>query len=146
MSLREDSNITPIKKESIKTIPINSASVRVMRSFDYSHFEITLGCSSDEQGNPVSLLPEDIDQLRKNAARLADKAVAQYKVSKQAHQADESSWNSMRYSAEQANKTPESERTPEEKAAIKALADARFEQRHYDYQDDWDDLDDQNRY
>ena len=77
--------------------------------------------------------------MRKNAARLADKAVAQYKIAKAAHQHEESSRQLLQWAAEQAEKTPESERTPEQKAAIKALGDARFAARHYDYQDEWDD-------
>ena len=107
-----------------------------MRSHDYCHFEVALSVDAD-QASGVSL--QTVNDLRKEAMRLADKAVEQYKVAKAAHQSEESSWDSMRYAAEQAEKTPEAERTPEEKAAIKALADARFAQRHYDYQDDWDD-------
>lgn len=119
-------------------LTINIASVKVMRSHDYCHFEVNLAATVDCPPDSPEWF-QQVDSLRKNAARLADKAVAQYKIAKQAHQSEESSWDSMRYAAEQAEKTPEPERTPDQKAAIKALADARFAQRHYDYQDDWDD-------
>ena len=117
-------------------LTINVASVKVMRSYDYCHFEVNLSASVDCPPDSPEWF-QQVDNLRKNAARLADKAVAQYKVAKEAHQSEENSWHSLRYAAENAEKTPEEMRTPEEKAAIKALADARFAQRHYDYQDDW---------
>lgn len=117
-------------------ITINVASVKVMRSYDYCHFEVNLSASVDCPPDSPEWF-QQVDNLRKNAARLADKAVAQYKIAKTAHQNEENSWYSLRYAAENAEKTPESERTPEEKAAIKALSDARFAQSHYDYQDDW---------
>jgi hypothetical protein len=121
-------------------LTINIASVKVMRSHDYCHFEVNLAGNLDCPPDSPEWFQE-VDNMRKNAARLADKAVEQYKVAKAAHQSEESSLGAMHYAAEQAEKTPEAERTPEEKAAIKALADARFAQRHYDYQDDWDDQD-----
>lgn len=124
----------------MSTITINAASVKVMRSHDYCHFEVNLAASVDCPSDSPEWY-QQVDNLRKNAARLADKAVEQYKIAKSAHQSESVSWDSLRYAAEQAKKTPEDERTPEEKAAIKALADARFSQRHYDYQDDWDDQD-----
>ena len=64
-------------------LTINIASVKVMRSYDYCHFEVTL--AADVQCPPDS--PEwfgQVDNLRKKAARLADRAVAQYKVSQEA--------------------------------------------------------------
>lgn len=48
------------------------ASVKVMLSYDYCHFEICL--SSD---NDMTL--DQVDNLRKDAQRLADKSVSQYK-------------------------------------------------------------------
>ena len=104
-------------------LTINIASVKVMRSYDYCHFEVNLAASVDCPPDSAAWF-QQVDNLRKNAARLADKAVAQYKVAKRAHESEEHSLYSLRYAAEQAEKTPESERTPEEKAAIKALADA----------------------
>lgn len=117
---------------------IQIASVKVMRSHDYCHFEINLSASINCPPDSAEWFGQ-VDGLRKNAARLADKAVEQYKVAKRAHESEKNSWDTLKYAAEQAELTPEAERTPEEKAAIKALADARFNQRHYDYQDDWQD-------
>ena len=119
------------------TLTINTASVKVMRSHDYCHFEVALAASVECPPDSPEWF-QQVDNLRKNAARLADKAVTQYKVAKDARQSEDSSWGSMLYAAKQAERTPESERTPEEQAAIKALADARFSQRRYDYQDDWE--------
>lgn len=58
---------------------IKTASVKVMLSYDYSHFE---ACMSVENESGLSL--KDIDDARKNCQRLADKAVAQYKTAKAA--------------------------------------------------------------
>jgi hypothetical protein len=117
-------------------LTINIASVKVMRSHDYCHFEVNLAASVDCPPDSPEWF-QQVDNLRKSAARLADKAVAQYKIAKRAHESGEASMDRLRYAAERAELTPEAERSPEEKAAIKALSDARFEQRRYDYQDDW---------
>lgn len=119
---------------------IDIASVKVMRSHDYCHFEVSLAANLDCPPDSPEWF-QLVDNMRKNAARLADKAVDQYKIAKAAHQQEESSMQHLQWEAEQAERTPESERSSEQKAAIKALADARFAQRHYDYQDDWDDQD-----
>jgi len=107
-----------------------------MRSYDYCHFEVSLAANVDCPPDSPEWF-QQVDNLRKNAARLADKAVRQYKIAKADHQAKECLLESLSFSAEQAERTPEPERTPEQKAAIKALADARFAQQQYDYQDDW---------
>jgi len=49
------------------------ASVKIMRSYDYCHFEICLGTDED-----IPLV--DVDKIRKDAQRLVDKAVDQYKI------------------------------------------------------------------
>jgi hypothetical protein len=56
----------------IPEIKIEFGSVKVMRSHDYCHFEVVL--TSSEANTP-----QLVDELRKTAARLADKAVEQYK-------------------------------------------------------------------
>lgn len=56
---------------------IKSASVKVMLSYDYSHFEASMSLEND---NGLTL--KDIDEARKNCQRLADKAVGQYKTAK----------------------------------------------------------------
>lgn len=103
-------------------------SVKVMLSYNYCHFEVAL--SSDEE-----MTLTEIDDMRKDAMRLADKAVHQYKVAK----------NNLEYSTSRRDELerkvkiiienyPKSEWTPEQKALVKSLEDFRY----YDYQDDWD--------
>lgn len=111
------------------------ASVKVMRSFDYCHFEINLGSDDD------SMTLEQVDALRKDAARLADKAVEQYKIAKLnaqrclEHQLDRA--NLVRRMGE-IRLIPEQERTVRQQAELKAFDDAAYQAyRNYDYEDDW---------
>lgn len=126
-----------------RPITITQATVKVMRSHDYCHFEISLSTSDTIEGPPLSL-PE-VDELRKAAARLADKAVEQYKIAKEWASKNLTTTIGEKYQrvkklAEIAQETPEQQRTPEEKAIIKEVADLRYEMmRRYDYEDDWDD-------
>lgn len=114
--------------ETIMKPSIHSASVKVMRSHDYCHFEVTL--SSNDASTP-----EQVDALRKEAARLADKAVAQYKIAKSSEQRFHQM--SEKWVLEAAQNTPENERTPHQKAVIKFHQDAAFAARFsYDYEDD----------
>jgi hypothetical protein len=115
---------TPTQK-----INIESASVRVMRSYDYSHFEVCLTSSS-------ATTPQGVDELRKTAQRLADKAVEQFKIAKEA--ASRLEQMEAQWLLTQAKATPEDERTPEQQAVIKYHADAAFAaQFDYDYDDEW---------
>ena len=115
--------------------PLPFASVKVMRSYDYCHFEIQLSTTG-----PCT--QAEVDALRKEAARLADKAVAQYQIAKENVERelnDRSYLDALRYRHRDALKKPEGERTPEEKALVKAIADrAHFNRRRYNYEDDWD--------
>jgi len=116
--------------------PITSASVKVMRSYDYCHFEIVLGTAQDPN-NPIPLTNGMVDDLRKAAARLADHAVEQYKIAKSASDTLEAMNSS--YNLKRAQDTPESERTSQMKAIIKYHQDAEFAARFtYDYEDDYD--------
>jgi hypothetical protein len=56
---------------------VKSASVKVMLSYDYSHFEASMALENDN-----GLTMKEIDEARKNCQRLADKAVSQYKIAK----------------------------------------------------------------
>lgn len=58
---------------------IKEASVKVMLSYDYSHFEVSMSVCAEEG----VLTLKDIDEARKDCQRLADKAVSQYKTAKQ---------------------------------------------------------------
>jgi hypothetical protein len=117
---------------------INTASVKVMRSHDYCHFEVALGATLPE-GQIFTI--DGVDKMRKVAARLADKAVEQYKIAKSnfetlERERREWEWEARRLEA--IKEKPEHERTPEEAAALKAHGDHLFRAR-YDYEDDWHD-------
>ncbi len=56
---------------------IKSASVKVMLSYDYSHFESAISLENDE-----GLQGKEIDEARKVCQRLCDKAIGQYKTAK----------------------------------------------------------------
>lgn len=127
---------------------ITTASVKVMRSHDYCHFEVSLSTASTplpgcETSMPISLL--DVDNLRKEAARLADKAVEQYKLAKacagRALTSTDETLTRLRMLAETILQTPEDQRTVEEKAILKAVQDRSYAIRRYDYQDDWNNED-----
>lgn len=131
-----------------------------MRSFDYCHFEINLTASetpnlSVDPTDPLRVVSSasfdagisliDVDLLRKEAARLADKAVAQYKAMKKAIQRAEIAGHnveSMTADVDSILALPEGERTPELKATLKRYHDLRFAaSRQYNYEDDWQDDD-----
>lgn len=112
-------------------IEIHFGSVKVMRSHDYCHFEVSLS-SSD------ATTPDGVDELRKMAARLADKAVKQYQQAKRAAMRLERNQSELSWRKRLAEQTPEAERSPEQKADIKAYNDIQFASQ-FDYQDDWQD-------
>ena len=113
---------------------IETASVKVMRSYDYCHFEVSLSSSTANT-------PEAVDELRKTAAKLADKAVEQYTIAKRNAELDMQDANhiaNMRYNVNHLLNTPEADRTPEDKAAIKAFEDMEhYKRTRYHYEDDW---------
>jgi len=112
------------------------ASVRVMRSHDYCHFEVSLSADDLEDLKAV-------DDLRKAAARLADKAVAQYQLREIADdQFDRAQRALMSYNdkADDIKSTiPEADRSPEHNAII-AYVDALevlINSKTYDYEDNF---------
>ncbi len=113
------------------------ASVKVMRSYDYCHFEVCIG--TDDAKTDA-----EIDELRKRAARLADKAVEQYKVAKNAEyhkQTRTREWEQLREEVRRIEMLPEGDRTPNQMAKVRLLRDRdwqRYIEERYDYQDDWD--------
>lgn len=113
-----------------------SVSVKVMRSYDYCHFEIALSSSEE-------LTLKQIDEMRKEAQRLVDKAVKQYRIAK----ADAGKRHGIEYTimglkdkVDIINENfPKSHWTPEQKAIIKEYEDSLFRQAlYYNYEDDWD--------
>jgi hypothetical protein len=116
-------------------VEFEQCTVRVMRSHDYCHFEITLGILPAD-----SILSfEEADNLRKEAARLVDKAVEQYKIKKADLSRQEQSDYERRHLCDEAAEIearPETERTPSEQALLKRYKDAVYEaNRAYDYED-----------
>lgn len=109
-----------------------AASVKVMRSHDYCHFEVQLGSS-------LPLDTAGVDAMRKEAARLADKAVAQYKVAKEQLELKERGVGYYEArEAERIGEIAETDRTPEEQATLKDYNDRLHRAtRSYDYEDDW---------
>ena len=112
---------------------VHSCSVRVMRSYDYSHFEVSLGINSDS-----GITLQRVNQLRKEAQLLVDEAVRQYKKAKTRDSLSPSENQVERIKTEysEALEVPESERTPQHKAAIKDYRDYLY-WLAYEYEGDW---------
>jgi hypothetical protein len=123
----------------VNPLSINAASVKVMRSHDYCHFEVQLGAAGSAF---AGITPEQVDELRKTAARLADKAVEQYKVAKRNFEELDRERRERVFDARNVDRIeakPEYERTPEDAMTLKAFSDFRYRTR-YDYEDDWNEL------
>jgi len=112
-------------------------SVKIMLSYDYSHFEVAL--STDEEMDA-----KGVNDLRKTAQRLADEAVRQYKRAKEAAANRTQGKQEKEYflqAIERIKKTPEQDRTVRDLATLKQYQDenwqAHFED-DYDYEDDTD--------
>jgi hypothetical protein len=113
------------------------ASVKIMLSYDYSHFEVALSTDDD-------LDTKGVNELRKTAQRLADEAVRQYKRAKEAAEnRQQGKYEKERFldDIERIKAKPEQERTVRELAMLKQYQDenwqAQFED-EYDYDDDQD--------
>jgi len=98
------------------------ASVKIMRSYDYNHFECCL--SSDFKQTVLQ-----INNMRKDAARLVDESIRQYKVAiKKEKQRDRDEWQ-MEEAITRAGvlkEKPKSELTSEEAAFLKTYHDRKF--------------------
>ena len=112
-----------------------NVSAKIMLSYDYNHFEMTLSDDCETM--------KDADALRIKAQRLADRAVEQYKkakdiASKRIARRDERL--KVEKEVGELLKIPESERTPTQKGTIKALEDTEYwEAYDWRYEDDeWD--------
>lgn len=118
---------------------IKSASVKVMLSYDYSHFEASMSVE-----NESGLTMSDIDEARKKCQRLANKAVGQYKKAKQMASNRSDGEYQMRNFQEQCERIKakdEQDRTIKEIAMLKQYEDENWQSQFmYDY--DYDDDDD----
>ncbi len=121
--------------------PLMNASVKVMRSYDYCHFEVAL--SIDDAASDT-----DVDQLRKRAQRLADKAVEQYKVAKRMYDSlavRKAEKNQLEREVARIEEIEPGDRTPHQQAKVKLLKDRNWQEyidQRYDYQDDWQEWED----
>lgn len=114
-----------------------SASVKIMLSYDYCHFEI---CKSTDE----NVSDEQINGMRKDCQRLADEAVRQYQVAKSnASRRTDAQYKIANFenACKQAEKKPEGERTLNEVAMLKQYQDEAWQEQFlypYDYEDDED--------
>jgi hypothetical protein len=116
-----------------------SASVKVMLSYDYCHFETSMSMEN-EAGIPA----KDIDEARKNCQRLSDKAVAQYKKAKQmASMRNDGEYQMKNFeeTCKKIDRKPEGERTINEVAMLKQYQDEEW-RAQFDYAYDYDDDED----
>ncbi len=112
------------------------ASVKIMLSYDYCHFEVSKSTDSEVSN-------KEINEMRKDVQRLADEAVRQYQIAKQKAKSREKDVFEKRRFLEiyerAVVKEPES-RSAEEKAIIKQREDENwaeeYERNNYDYEDD----------
>lgn len=113
-----------------------NASVKIMLSYDYNHFEIALSEECEDL--------QAVNELRKAAQRLADEAVRQYRIAKE--------MEVKRNNAEFQKKDfegrifmikdkPKGERTVDEMAKLKQYEDETWAAQ-FDYPYDYDDDDD----
>ena len=116
---------------------IKNASVKVMLSYDYSHFE-TLMSLENEDG----LTTEEIDEARKKCQRLSDKAVGQYRKAKDMASLridGEIKIRNFTEECERIRAKKEGDRTINEAAMLKQFEDEEWEDKFmyaYDYDDD----------
>ncbi len=120
----------------MSTTIVKTASVKVMLSYDYSHFEVSMSLEDETGLNPL-----DIDDARKTCQRLADKAVSQYKKAKEmASLRIDGKYKIANFEAicKQIVNKPMVERTINEVAMLKQYEDENWREQfeyNYDYED-----------
>jgi len=125
----------------MSTTIVKTASVKVMLSYDYSHFEASMSLE-----NEFGLTMNEIDEGRKSCQRLADKAVNQYKKAKKmaADRSDgEYKMQNFESQCKKIMQKPEGERTINEVAMLKRYQDEDWQSQfdcRYDYEDDDENL------
>lgn len=121
---------------------MKTASVKVMNSYDYCYFEVVLGIGNEFEVDAPDITAKEVNELRKQAQRLVDNAIRQYKIAKErSNQRANLDWERKQliYQCKRIEKRPEGERTEQDKAKLKALDDhAYWSQYDYDYGDDDD--------
>lgn len=117
---------------------IKNASVKVMLSYDYSHFEVNMSLENDDE-----LTLKDIDEARKKCQRLADKAVGQYRTAKEMAQKRVNGNLQMENFVSQCKRIElkaEGDRTINEIAMLKQYKTEKWQEQfefYYNYDDDY---------
>jgi len=118
-----------------------TASVKVMLSYDYCHFEASMQIENE---NGLTL--NDIDEARKNCNRLANKAVSQYqKFKEMASKKSNSKYDKSEFESQckKIAMKEEQDRTVKEIAMLKQYNDEEWQKQFdydYDFEDDEDNL------
>lgn len=121
----------------MKTI-ITSASVKVMRSFDYCHFETSMVLDN----GTIGIATIDVDNARKECMRLCDKAVEQYKVAKEMavkRTNGKYEMTDFENKCKRISEKSENDRTINEIAMLKRYKDENWQSQfdfNYDYEDE----------
>lgn len=113
---------------------VENCSVKIMLSYDYCHFEIQLG-------HRESLTIGEVNELRKKAQRLADKAVKQYRTSQKISKLlSHHDLERLREVVAKIEEIPEGERSSSDKAYVNELRQYEYwkDREPYDYEDDDD--------
>lgn len=120
---------------------IKTASVKVMLSYDYSHFESSMTLESD-----IGVTKNEMDEARKDCQRLCDKAISQYKKMKElAGKRTDGVYQMANFEVEcrKIEGKNEEDRTIKELAMLKEYKDQKWRDKFlYDY--DYEDEDQQN--
>lgn len=113
-----------------------SASVKIMLSHNYCHFEVSKSIDGE-------VTDKEINELRKSVQRLADESVRQYQIAKEKASHNENiKWKKeeMETRIKRILEIAEEDRSPEQKALIKHSEDkefySQFDRDEYDYEDD----------
>ncbi len=110
------------------------ASIKVMKSYNYCHFEVNLG--SDKE-----LTPSEVDKMMNEAQRLTDFQIEKYIKAKNMASLKiglNNEKDKLLREIEIIKNRPQSEWTAEDKAKVKAIEDKEhFDRYNYDYGDDY---------
>lgn len=111
-----------------------SATVKVMLSYNYNHFEASIALENED-----GLEVKDIDDARKDCNRLCDKAIIQYQQAKTIENKRANKVSEKRQLEREVAEIKQKDKsawTVVEKAKVKALEDHDWNLQ-WDYDDDW---------
>ena len=112
-----------------------SATVKVMLSYNYNHFEASIALENED-----GLEVKDIDDARKDCNRLCDKAIIQYQQAKTIENKRANKVSEKRQLEREVAEIKQKDKstwTVVEKAKVKALEGHDWNLQ-WDYDDDWD--------